>query len=110
MDPVHFCIERELNFSLRGELRTGVVRIGRIEYQADRERWVCQWFLSHLHHGTGHIYGGDPLEALCNTLDFLVSFIRESARDGYQVWWREQGDLGGLTFPMLENRSLETGN
>jgi hypothetical protein len=102
MKIVELNIERELNFRIEGECLKGRVFVGNIEFQEEKKRWACEWDLSYLHHEVSKIYGKDPLDALLNTLDFLATFIRGSERDGYGIWWKEEGDHGGVGFPMTQ--------
>jgi len=98
-------LERTLSFVIRGEIVTGKLFVGDLEWAEDKQHWICHWSISHIHPEIGRLYGKDPLDAFVKTLDFLSSLIRGSELDGLQVWWFEKGDHAGLTFPLCESQT-----
>ncbi|SRR6266550_3978332 len=97
--------ERELQFMIRGERKTGTLFVGDLRYDSERRRWGCHWSLSFVHPEIGRLFGDDPLDAFVTTLDFVSSLIRGSEQDGLVVWWRYEGDHAGLTFEQCETKS-----
>jgi len=105
MNTIEFRLERELHFRIDGEYSTGKLFVGDLTWQEDKRRWACHWSLAHVHPEVGRIYGADPLAALTATLDFLSGLIGGSEADGLVVWWKIDGDHGGLVFPQCEGQS-----
>jgi|SRR5208282_3823337 len=103
----HFRLHRRLSFEVRGRLAEGEIFVGDIQCCPEKGKWACHWSISHIHPEVGRIYGRDAMEALTKTLDFLSSLIRGSESDGLRIWWQEDGDHGGIAFPMCESRSWE---
>ena len=98
--PLDF--ERELQFTIKGEVLTGKLRIQKLSFSEEKQRWECHWSLDHLYPEPIKFTGDDPLQALTRTLDFASSFIRGSELDGCKIFWQFEGDHGGLTFPLSE--------
>jgi hypothetical protein len=104
MNTLPFKLERELHFRIGGRPSTGKLCVGGIRWLEDKQKWACDWSLAHVHPEDGRIYGADPLDALTKTLDFISSLIRGSEDDGLVIWWKVEGDHGGLTFPLCEDQ------
>jgi hypothetical protein len=103
----NFRLERPLHFRIGDALTLGQLFVGDIQWLDDRKAWACHWSISHVHPEIGRLYGGDPLQALTATLDFVASLIRGSERDGLVVWWQQEGDHAGMTFPLCEDRTWD---
>jgi hypothetical protein len=103
----NFRIERDLHFDLQGHVRLGKLVVGGLEWIQERGQWACHWSVAYVHPEPGRIYGKDPLDAVVKTLDFLSSLVRGSEIDGLKVWWLDQGDHAGLTFPLSEGKKWE---
>ncbi len=86
--------ERTLNFKKDGKSFSGVLRVLSIQ-QTSEKKWTCRWSLDFLCQN-GAVHGDDPLHALTNCLFVASRLIRESGKDGVQVFWQYQGDYGGL--------------
>jgi hypothetical protein len=107
MREIPLNLVRELHFVIRGEPRTGKLSIHRLAFSESKQKWECHWSLDHLYPETVSFTGDDPLAALTRTLDFASSFIRGSEMDGHKVHWQYEGDHGGLTFPISEEKHWE---
>jgi hypothetical protein len=94
-----FRIQRELHFRIRGVSSRGVLALGGLKQEASGGReggWTCFWSLDNIHPKVGKIYGEDPLGALLNCINFLTTLIKEHEDLGWQIWWLQEGDRGGL--------------
>ena len=107
MKEITLNFERELQFTLHGERRTGFLRIEKLLFSPEQGRWECRWSLDHIYPETVSFRGDDPLQALATTLDFASSLIRGSELDGAGIFWQYEGDHGGLTFPMCEEHQWQ---
>ncbi|MGZ4972389.1 MAG: hypothetical protein ACXWDN_06475 [Limisphaerales bacterium] len=105
MNTQDFKLERDLHFRIRGQPSTGKLLVGGVSWVEEKKKWACAYSLAHVVPEGGRIYGDDPLDAVSKTLDFLSSLIRGSEDDGLVVWWKVEGDHGGLSFPMCESES-----
>ena len=105
MREIQLNFVRELHFLIHNEPRTGKLSIHRLVFSEAKQKWECHWSLDHLYPDTVSFTGDDPLQALTRTLDFAASFIRGTEKDGFKVYWQEEGDNGGLTIPQTEEDS-----
>jgi hypothetical protein len=87
--------QRTLQFRIGDKIEKGVLWIGSLEQKSGRG-WACYWSISHLHPSKGVMYGEDALEAFTRCLRFVASFLIGSMKDGYEFWWRYEGDIGGF--------------
>jgi hypothetical protein len=108
MEPkrIDLGLVRVLQFRIRGEVTEGLLQISRLEFLPERRQWACYWSLAFVHPEEAKIYGSDAMEALSQGLDFISNLVRGSERDGLQVWWKTEGDHGGLGFTEYPYRSL----
>src|SRR5438477_12973982 len=103
MSRVNITFERELNIGFRGHpTHKGRLVVGEIIFVEEKKQWGCFWFIDNIHTARSKIYGDDPFHALTVCLDFVSDFIRGSEADGWTIYWRKEGDHGGLVFPISE--------
>ena len=88
---------RELSFSAGGKVSTGELSIPRIVFLPKKKEWGCHWSISFIKSKATHcIRGADPLEALTRTLQAASALLQDSGTPGLKVWWKTEGDNGGL--------------
>jgi len=97
MERFDFVFERELNFRFGDKVEKGLMTVGRVEKLND-QRWVCYWSIAYINPERAKIYGEDSLQAATRCLNFLSNLIKGHEEDGWKVWWRYEGDHGGLDF------------
>lgn len=99
-------LTRTLHFRFGGEVVDGELAFKRLEFQREKNRWACVWSLAFVHPEEGRIYGHDALEALTKCIEFVTNLVQHSERDGLIVWWKAEGDHGGLSLEEYPYRPL----
>jgi hypothetical protein len=98
MENADFALERTLNFRRAGMLKQGKVTIGGIKFSTDENKWACRVAIDYLWPEPVWLHAEDALEAFRECLLFASDVILGSTEDGWSVWWREEGDHGGLFY------------
>jgi hypothetical protein len=95
-------ISRDLHMTVAGRKTRGKLLIGNLRKKdktADLAAcWCCSWSLTQVHPDKADVCGEDPLDALQNCLRLVRSLIQNHKDLGYDVWWLEKGDEGGLDW------------
>lgn len=89
-------LERMIHVRWHGESTTGLLTVGPIRWLPERDRWACFWSIHKIHPEQAELYGGDPSDALRQTIEFVGNLIRGSIEDGIDVWWLYEGDAAGF--------------
>ena len=88
---------RELTYSRGGKVSKGELRIPKIVFLPESKQWGCHWCISFIKpEPSQHIRGDDPLEAFTRTLQAASALLRASGIPDLKVWWKTEGDNGGL--------------
>ena len=102
MEDIVLNFQRELTFSAGGKKSKGQLSIPRIVFLPERNQWGCHWSISFIKpEPTHYTRGDDPLEALSRTLQAASALLQDSGIPGLKVWWRTEGDNGGLPVAPL---------
>ena len=104
MSKIELNISRDFVLLTNGKSQSGKLCLNSLELVEGQGKWVCRWSFDPLYTETVSFTGDDPLQALTRTLDFASSFIRECESDGIKLLWKVDGDQGGLTFPLCEEK------
>ncbi len=99
-DYIDCNLRRELHFRIHGRDARGLLSIGGVRRKPASgklsECWACAFSLGEIHPGNAEICGEDPLDAFLNCTRFAHRLIQNHKELGWQVWWLEEGDDGGL--------------
>lgn len=98
-DPSQFEFRLERTIRVRrgvGPETAGPLTVGPIRWLPERRRWACYWSIHVIHPEEARLYGDDPMQALDRTLEFIGNLIRGSIEDGFEMWWRFEGDACGF--------------
>jgi hypothetical protein len=100
MNETAFKIERELNVRLNGQHSVEKLSIWDLRKKQKTgdldECWACSCTFPPICPEVATICGEDPLDAFLNAIWFVRKLIQGHKSIGYQVWWIEEGDDGGL--------------
>ena len=95
-------ITRDLHIDFAGRETRGRLVIGKLRRKRKRGEltacWSWSWSLSELHPQEGDVCGEDPLNALQNCLRLIRLLIQNHKELGYEIWWLQKGDEGGLEW------------
>ncbi len=91
-----FQLVREIKTRQGGREVSGLIRIGEIQWSADKEAWACRCAISFLHDDSYITYGVDAIHALKLCMRSLAGLIAGAEEDGLEIWWLEPGDHCGF--------------
>jgi hypothetical protein len=107
MNEMSFKMEREVHVRLKGREFTETFSIqgfSKKNKEGDLDEcWVCSCSFPLLFSQSTNICGEDPLNAFMNCLAFLRRLIQGHKSLGYEIWWIEEGDDGGLAETITES-------
>jgi len=97
MQDIMLNFRRELTYSRGGRVSKGELSIPKIVFLPESKQWGCHWSISFIKpESSQHIRGDDPLEALTRTLQVVSALLLASGIPDLKVWWKTEGDNGGL--------------